>query len=303
MNNSIEVDPTYLNEYFVSAFMMQDFDTVVKLVEEGKVDPNYYSRERKKTILYTTLEKGRRDIAKRLLQMGANPNITNPETGDSPLFNACEVWDIESAKLLLEFGANPNQMKPDVDITTFHYICSRPTDSKEMVDLLLNYGADPDSMYTNGMSILSTAIELENVSLIDSLAKKRYRKRETILLCCIREYCEDSLFHNDNLPLDMFREIMKETRIGANLNIPIQCRNPKTQSLYHEFPLTTAARMNHIEMVKVFLENGADPNNFIELQGGASSRALEAASFNKNEEMVKVLLDHGADPNLRDFKN
>jgi ankyrin repeat protein len=273
---------------------MGDLETVTKLIRDG-LDPNYYSEEKKKTILFMTLESGRRDVARKLLLEGANPNTANPETGDFPLFNACDTWDVEAVQLLLEFKANPSQLNEKVGISPFQSVCSRTTDKKELVELFLDYGASPESEYSDKQSVLGSAIELEDVSLVESLVRKRYRRHEVLLLFCIREYCEGSFFHKNDLPLDMFKEIMKNTQVGANLDVVT--RIVKSSYTIHDVPLSLAVLKNNAEMVEVILKNGADPNK-IGKSGNSVISALHFASQIGNVEIIDILVRYGADPYL-----
>ncbi|KUL90773.1 hypothetical protein ZTR_00369 [Talaromyces verruculosus] len=60
-------------------------------------------------------------------------------------------------------------------------------------------------------------------------------------------------------------------------------------------PLYYTALLGLRDVVKVLLENGADPN----AQGGNYGNALQAASYTGHEAVVKVLLDKDADPNTQ----
>jgi ankyrin repeat protein len=61
-------------------------------------------------------------------------------------------------------------------------------------------------------------------------------------------------------------------------------------------PLTNAAGKGHLEIVRLLLERGADPN--LREEGIAPrGHALYAAAANKHYEIAKLLLEHGAYPN------
>src|SRR5262249_41233220 len=61
-------------------------------------------------------------------------------------------------------------------------------------------------------------------------------------------------------------------------------------------PLKNAAAHGHIEIVKLLLEHGADPN--LREEGIAPhGHALYSAVANRHHEIAKLLLEHGAHPN------
>ncbi len=63
----------------------------------------------------------------------------------------------------------------------------------------------------------------------------------------------------------------------------------------HHRPISAAARRNDLEMVKLLLKNGANPN--LPEDGAPVGEALWIAVYQKQHEMAKLLLEHGANPN------
>ncbi|MBH0332723.1 hypothetical protein ABH14_23755 [Brevibacillus brevis] len=57
---------------------------------------------------------------------------------------------------------------------------------------------------------------------------------------------------------------------------------------------------NKIDMMKLYLKAGMDPNAYIEVKVGNKSRPIHAAAMRGHLEMAKLLLEHGANPNLLD---
>jgi ankyrin repeat protein len=60
-------------------------------------------------------------------------------------------------------------------------------------------------------------------------------------------------------------------------------------------PITAAARRGGLEMVRLLLDHGADPN--LPEDGAPVGQALWTAVYFDQPEMVKLLLEHGANPN------
>jgi ankyrin repeat protein len=70
---------------------------------------------------------------------------------------------------------------------------------------------------------------------------------------------------------------------------------PSSSGYYNGVPIRMAAGAGHLEVVKLLLERGADPNarEFVAPDGAALYEAIAG----KHWEVAKVLLEHGANPN------
>ncbi|MEJ0103714.1 MAG: ankyrin repeat domain-containing protein [Bacteroidota bacterium] len=85
------------------------------------------------------------------------------------------------------------------------------------------------------------------------------------------------------------KELLDEDPSLAN-KLPVHCGG------YSGLPLRNAAGGGFIEIVKLLLERGANPNE-PEPYIGPHGVALHAAISRKHWDIVKLLLEHGADPN------
>jgi hypothetical protein len=108
------------------------------------------------------------DTVKNMLDEGADPNTHLPN-GCSLLILACEKRHLEMAKLLLEKGADINyQMKPSRDTALFSV-----SDREQFVELLLSKGADVTIKDREGFTVLDRAREWRKFRL-ERWAPKEY---------------------------------------------------------------------------------------------------------------------------------
>jgi len=63
----------------------------------------------------------------------------------------------------------------------------------------------------------------------------------------------------------------------------------------HRRPISVAADRDDLDMVRLLLQHGADPN--LPEEGAPRGHALWLAVYNRRREMARVLVEHGADPN------
>jgi ankyrin repeat protein len=63
----------------------------------------------------------------------------------------------------------------------------------------------------------------------------------------------------------------------------------------HRRPISIAADRDDLEMVRLLLRHGADPN--LPEEGAPRGHALWTAVYHRRREMARVLVEHGADPN------
>ena len=118
------------------------------------------------------------DVVSALLKSGANPNAPDPQYG-TPLHLAAEWGDVELAKQLLEAGANVNvehftKTAPGAGngFTPLHLAVQNPpryAGPELMMKLLLEHGASPNAMDSSGSTVLHAAVKNNSVSSVDVL--------------------------------------------------------------------------------------------------------------------------------------
>ncbi len=65
--------------------------------------------------------------------------------------------------------------------------------------------------------------------------------------------------------------------------------------------LAMASQIGWIDVVRVLLDAGEDPNRYNPLGGHSHTTPLHQAALIGNEPLVRLFLEQGADPNMRDL--
>lgn len=137
----------------LSDFLSQtttDIFNAIKVFELKKINEAISSGTASSTDLFKSVELGLFDVAKKLLDKGANVNEVD-STGRTPLCYAVQNKDEKIVRLLLSFKANPNYTYP-----SFNYSDARISKYKlihkavelgdvSIIKLLLKFGANPNS--------------------------------------------------------------------------------------------------------------------------------------------------------------
>ncbi len=107
---------------------------IARMLVDAGADINFISAGY--TLLKFSTERLQVDMVRALLAMGADTDAEASRYSTTPLYVAVYQDDLEIARLLLEAGANPNAQNAD------QWFPLATAQSIEMVQLLLDYGAD-----------------------------------------------------------------------------------------------------------------------------------------------------------------
>ncbi len=242
----------------------------------------------------------------------------------TPLTIACENNNMELAKILLDAGADVNgRYRKDVDIP-LHYAVE--SNKVELVKMLLDRGADVNILGWCYSNVIESACKNKNIEMVKLLIDhgsdiyfKRWLKRSALHHAC-------SSVHYSNLDpkldtaiiLDFLESLI--SNFGFDINIRDEWeRTPLHYALDNneidmavvEYLISKGADVNaqdnkgetvfyksDLEMQEYLLKHGADVN--IANKDGDTS-FLQAAQY-CNLEMIEFLIAHGADVNAKNNK-
>jgi hypothetical protein len=98
---------------------------------------------------------------------------------------------------------------------------------------------------------------------------------------------------------------------GAHIDLPVAAAMgrsddarrllPSADAVERHLALALASQGGHIEIVRMLLEAGEDPNRFNPLGSHSHSTPLHQAALYGHEELVRLLIEHGARVDIRDL--
>lgn len=244
------------------------------------------------TALHTAALFGNLPVAERLLNAGADPNVVQGRH-QTPLRAAVAECHLPVAKLLLERGARLDQRffsRYGFDDTSPLLNLAVEVDDLDMLELLINAGADVKSSPEGHLHSLISACDSSSTRIIehllDSGAPVNVQAAEKDRSRGYKRYYEGSPLHMAllNARKDVVQLLL---RYGADVDADV----PEIDT-----PLQLAAQEGHTELVRLLLQHGADVNRLGPSAHPAHPRrtALDFAAQRGRLSVVEELLVAGA---------
>lgn len=265
------------------ALMQRDLESIRLLLLFG-ADPNAADKTGV-TPLVSAVEEGFAEGATLLLKYGADPNRdalnVTKDRAESPLVTAFTSGKLGLAQLMLAYGGDPDRpvqrsghSSSDSDsgadnTTTLLLSAIGRKKPRKMVDLLLAYGANPNKKDSHGGSPLYQAVHASRPDVVSALLDHG----ADVNLPGPKHVLWPATHHPSSLPVLLSR--------GADMR--------KTPGI-----LELATSLNKYDAVRALLDNGADVN----AKKDGAYTALCTAIRDDHIEIFRLLLARGADPNL-----
>jgi ankyrin repeat protein len=214
------------------------------------------------------------DVAKVLLDHGANVNVQEPKNLFSPMYLAAYAGDIRSISLLSENGANINALDKDGATPLFGAMTWR---RYEAVKALLERHADPNAGVLAGEPALFCAIEKDDSAIVAMLLQHQVQVN---LLDSIGVTALSRAVFNGNLPII-------KLLLAHGVEVNGRNRDGKT-------PIFFAVMHNDTGLVSYLIREKANVN----AQDLRGLTPLMHAANKRNSDVMEILLRNGADPYL-----
>ena len=242
------------------------------------------------TPLMVAARKGFKTVAETLLAKGANINAQD-SFGNTALAAAIRAGNKAIVEWLLANKADPNIKDHDGKTALFIAVGAG---NKAIVELLLAHGADANVAAKDGKSSLFAAIDNGNLSMVEMLLSNK---------------ADVNLKTSDGFsPLlaavnaKNFQIVESLLKQGADVNTKLADNHASTPRWT---PLDAAVSLDSAELVKLLLDNHADPNARFDLADRGNINAgdctpLILAARRRCLDTAKILLKHGAKANLKE---
>eukprot|EP01121_Diplochlamys_sp_Union-15-3_P018624 TRINITY_DN6824_c0_g1_i1.p1 TRINITY_DN6824_c0_g1~~TRINITY_DN6824_c0_g1_i1.p1 ORF type:complete len:566 (-),score=113.31 TRINITY_DN6824_c0_g1_i1:24-1721(-) len=237
--------------------------STVKILLKAGVGINEKAGEKEATALSCSCQGGKFEVAKFLLESGADPNITESD-GRSCLQVACTSGSIPLTKLLLSHNADLYS-KHSSGMTVLHAAAMK---SSELVNILLDAGYKGiNDINESGLSVLHFAAATGSPTSVEALIKGGGDVN-----------LKDPLVRT---PLHISTASTAQVLISNGADVNAVDKNKKS-------PLHTAVFNEDLDLVKVLLNAGADRSL---RQNRNNWTPLQVAVSKKNIPVIKILLE------------
>eukprot|EP01124_Arcella_intermedia_P004579 TRINITY_DN12594_c0_g1_i1.p1 TRINITY_DN12594_c0_g1~~TRINITY_DN12594_c0_g1_i1.p1 ORF type:complete len:377 (+),score=106.07 TRINITY_DN12594_c0_g1_i1:31-1161(+) len=238
--------------------------------KKQKLDSSSTPR-RTKTSLITVARSGKLTTVQELLEAGEDPNQV--VQSNTALHFACKYNKLDVVNLLLDWNADPNILNLS-KCTPLHWAIE--AGNNDVISSLLQWNADPNIFGFEGLSSMHIAAKKGNLELLKQLFESGGELNTT----------EDNEVKNTVLLEAVFGKNLEVVKFLIDHSASIDCKNSKGFT-----PLHMAVISHATDIVEFLLSSEAH----IDAPDNTKLTPLHWAVFYGFKDVVKVLLEGGAD--------
>jgi len=244
-------------------------------------------------------------------------NLPHHERIEDPTFRrAVELLDAgDVAGLRTHLNQHPNLVHQHVVFEGGNYF-RQPTLLEFVAENPVRHGALPDNIVRVALVIIDAGVEQpalnETLMLVSTgSAPREYGKQLPLIdLLCDHGADPNSALHATALHGE-FEALNALIKRGARIDLPVAAALgrledvrqllPDTNSENRHLALTLAADFGHVEIVRLLLDAGEDPNRYNPVGGHSHTTPLHQAAGRGHDEVVRLLVERGARLDLKDI--
>ena len=270
--------------------ILLDHCTDINILHDPETPKASYnlSSQKAHTLLHCATKKKHESVAELLINYGADVNIKD-QAGYPPIFYAIDTSDIKITKLLLNNGADIHGIQCKTQLLNI----AVKKEYKEIVEILLQHGADVNAVDKHGRTALHFTVSGEDDNNFIRFfydyddSEDSDVKTEIVKLLLKHGAHVDAKANNGIMTLHaaVQRGHVKVVDALLEHNANVNSRTTKGTT-----PLHVGVRKGNKAIITKLLDKGADINETLENRG----TVLHIATQNGHKEIVKILLNYGA---------
>ena len=255
---------------------------LVRYLFDCGADPTYRTYRFKDSLLQMAQERGYDKIAGIIEEALARRFPLSEKIGT--LLEAAGVGDIDRMRQLLDADGELVRASNETGDTALHLACAGG--HAAIAELLLDRGADPEAVRSDGFKPIHSGV-FHN--------RQGYVRQGGAPTDTLRAGRIAGLLLERGAAYNIFLAAVFGDMAAVKRWLAEDSELANFADTHQRRPLSAAAWREDVEMVRLLLEHGADPN--LSERDCPRGHALWIASYRDNVEMGRLLLENGADPN------
>ena len=254
----------------------------VRVLLDGRADPEWNGLN-DRSLIEMARERGHEEIAHILERARDSRGRVAAQASDHPIHDAAGRGNVDAVRTMLDAEAPLVDLADHLGGTPLHRAVLGG--SPDVVNLLLDRGANVHAVHGSARGLAGGLVQDVHAIDLAIWGGRRQRNNLTIAHLLVTRGATCDLTVVSALgDLDRVRQILDDDPSRIREARPCGRR-----------PLSAAVEFGHDQIARFLLERGANPT--WDEPAAPRGSALHAASARDNLEMVKLLLAHGADPN------